>query len=148
MATIAASGSHGSVNGCSATSAEVAVRIVQPTTAVTAPPTRTEFTMAIPAYSPTGLLVHLVDPAVGGQHPGVGARHELVEAGRAGVDEVQLRHGSRGPSPAAVTAARSRPSGGASEAAVRKHVGNIFAKLDLDPASDRRVSAVLAYLRG
>lgn len=35
-----------------------------------------------------------------------------------------------------------------SEAAVRKHVGNIFAKLALDPASDRRVSAVLAYLRG
>ncbi|HWJ07981.1 MAG TPA: response regulator transcription factor [Nocardioides sp.] len=34
-----------------------------------------------------------------------------------------------------------------SEAAVRKHVGNIFAKLRLDPASDRRVSAVLAYLR-
>jgi DNA-binding NarL/FixJ family response regulator len=34
-----------------------------------------------------------------------------------------------------------------SEAAVRKHVGNIFAKLPLDPASDRRVSAVLAYLR-
>jgi len=35
-----------------------------------------------------------------------------------------------------------------SEAAVRKHVGSIFAKLPLDPASDRRVSAVLAYLRG
>lgn len=35
-----------------------------------------------------------------------------------------------------------------SEAAVRKHVGNIFAKLDLDHGSDRRVSAVLAYLRG
>ncbi|AIY19013.1 response regulator [Pimelobacter simplex] len=35
-----------------------------------------------------------------------------------------------------------------SEAAVRKHVGGIFAKLDLDPQSDRRVSAVLAYLRG
>jgi DNA-binding NarL/FixJ family response regulator len=35
-----------------------------------------------------------------------------------------------------------------SEAAVRKHVGNIFAKLDLDPRSDRLVSAVLAYLRG
>jgi DNA-binding NarL/FixJ family response regulator len=35
-----------------------------------------------------------------------------------------------------------------SEAAVRKHVGNIFAKLRLDPASDRRVSAVLTYLRG
>ena len=35
-----------------------------------------------------------------------------------------------------------------SEAAVRKHVGGIFAKLRLDPASDRRVSAVLAYLRG
>ncbi|MFD1827020.1 MULTISPECIES: response regulator transcription factor [Mumia] len=35
-----------------------------------------------------------------------------------------------------------------SEAAVRKHVGSIFAKLDLDPASDRRVSAVLTYLRG
>nr|WP_308212270.1 response regulator transcription factor [Mumia quercus] len=35
-----------------------------------------------------------------------------------------------------------------SEAAVRKHVGAIFAKLPLDPASDRRVSAVLAYLRG
>lgn len=34
-----------------------------------------------------------------------------------------------------------------SEAAVRKHVGNIFAKLELDPASDRRVTAVLAYLR-
>jgi DNA-binding NarL/FixJ family response regulator len=34
-----------------------------------------------------------------------------------------------------------------SEAAVRKHVGSIFAKLRLDPASDRRVSAVLAYLR-
>jgi DNA-binding NarL/FixJ family response regulator len=34
------------------------------------------------------------------------------------------------------------------EAAVRKHVGSIFAKLDLDPGSDRRVSAVLAYLRG
>jgi hypothetical protein len=27
-------------------------------------------------------------------------------------------------------------------------VGNIFAKLDLDPDSDRRVSAVLTYLRG
>jgi DNA-binding NarL/FixJ family response regulator len=35
-----------------------------------------------------------------------------------------------------------------SEAAVRKHVGNIFAKLQLDPGSDRRVSAVLTYLRG
>jgi DNA-binding NarL/FixJ family response regulator len=35
-----------------------------------------------------------------------------------------------------------------SEAAVRKHVGSIFAKLDFAPASDRRVSAVLAYLRG
>lgn len=35
-----------------------------------------------------------------------------------------------------------------SEAAVRKHVGSIFAKLRLDPASDRRVSAVLTYLRG
>ena len=35
-----------------------------------------------------------------------------------------------------------------SEAAVRKHVGNIFAKLDLDQGFDRRVSAVLAYLRG
>jgi DNA-binding NarL/FixJ family response regulator len=35
-----------------------------------------------------------------------------------------------------------------SEAAVRKHVGNIFAKLQLDPDSDRRVSAVLTYLRG
>ena len=35
-----------------------------------------------------------------------------------------------------------------SEAAVRKHVGNIFAKLALDPASDRRVTAVLTYLRG
>ncbi len=35
-----------------------------------------------------------------------------------------------------------------SEAAVRKHVGNIFAKLQLDPGADRRVSAVLAYLRG
>ena len=35
-----------------------------------------------------------------------------------------------------------------SEAAVRKHVGNIFAKLRLAPGSDRRVSAVLAYLRG
>ncbi|WP_007515619.1 MULTISPECIES: response regulator [Pseudofrankia] len=35
-----------------------------------------------------------------------------------------------------------------SEAAVRKHVGNIFAKLPLGPDSDRRVSAVLAYLRG
>jgi len=34
-----------------------------------------------------------------------------------------------------------------SEAAVRKHVGNIFAKLDLAPDSDRRVSAVLTYLR-
>jgi DNA-binding NarL/FixJ family response regulator len=34
-----------------------------------------------------------------------------------------------------------------SEAAVRKHVGNILAKLPIDPASDRRVSAVLAYLR-
>jgi DNA-binding NarL/FixJ family response regulator len=35
-----------------------------------------------------------------------------------------------------------------SEAAVRKHVGSIFAKLDLGDGSDRRVSAVLAYLRG
>ncbi|PWN02729.1 DNA-binding response regulator [Nocardioides silvaticus] len=35
-----------------------------------------------------------------------------------------------------------------SEAAVRKHVGGIFAKLRLDPGTDRRVSAVLAYLRG
>jgi DNA-binding NarL/FixJ family response regulator len=35
-----------------------------------------------------------------------------------------------------------------SEAAVRKHVGNIFAKLALPEGQDRRVSAVLAYLRG
>lgn len=35
-----------------------------------------------------------------------------------------------------------------SEAAVRKHVGNIFAKLPLDPDGDRRVQAVLTYLRG
>ena len=34
-----------------------------------------------------------------------------------------------------------------SEAAVRKHVGNIFAKLALDHAADRRVLAVLTYLR-
>jgi len=34
-----------------------------------------------------------------------------------------------------------------SEAAVRKHVGNIFAKLRLDDGRDRRVSAVLTYLR-
>ncbi|WP_425464125.1 hypothetical protein [Nocardioides pocheonensis] len=35
-----------------------------------------------------------------------------------------------------------------SEAAVRKHVGNIFAKLDLPGGTDRRVSTVLVYLRG
>jgi DNA-binding NarL/FixJ family response regulator len=35
-----------------------------------------------------------------------------------------------------------------SEAAVRKHVGNISAKLALPNGTDRRVSAVLAYLRG
>jgi DNA-binding NarL/FixJ family response regulator len=35
-----------------------------------------------------------------------------------------------------------------SDAAVRKHVGNIFAKLDLGDDNDRRVSAVLTYLRG
>ena len=37
-----------------------------------------------------------------------------------------------------------------SESAVSKHVGAIFAKLDLadDPAIDRRVSAALAYLAG
>lgn len=35
-----------------------------------------------------------------------------------------------------------------SEAAVRKHVGNIFAKLDLGDDTDRRVAAVLTYLRG
>lgn len=35
-----------------------------------------------------------------------------------------------------------------SEAAVRKHVGNIFAKLRLEEGLDRRVSAVLTYLRG
>jgi DNA-binding NarL/FixJ family response regulator len=35
-----------------------------------------------------------------------------------------------------------------SEAAVRKHVGSIFAKLDLGTGTDRRVLAVLAYLRG
>jgi DNA-binding NarL/FixJ family response regulator len=34
-----------------------------------------------------------------------------------------------------------------SDAAVRKHVGNIFAKLDLDEGTHRRVSAVLTYLR-
>ncbi len=34
------------------------------------------------------------------------------------------------------------------EGTVEKHVGNIFAKLHLEPGSDRRVSAVLAYLRG
>jgi DNA-binding NarL/FixJ family response regulator len=35
-----------------------------------------------------------------------------------------------------------------SEAAVRKHVGSIFAKLDLGEDNDRRVTAVLTYLRG
>jgi DNA-binding NarL/FixJ family response regulator len=35
-----------------------------------------------------------------------------------------------------------------SGAAVRKHVGSIFAKLDLGDDNDRRVSAVLTYLRG
>ena len=35
-----------------------------------------------------------------------------------------------------------------SDAAVRKHVGSIFAKLDLGDDNDRRVSAVLTYLRG
>ena len=35
-----------------------------------------------------------------------------------------------------------------SEAAVRKHVGNIFAKLGLGTGTDRRVLAVLTYLRG
>lgn len=35
-----------------------------------------------------------------------------------------------------------------SEAAVRKHVGSIFAKLDLGDDTNRRVTAVLAYLRG
>ena len=35
-----------------------------------------------------------------------------------------------------------------SDAAVRKHVGSIFAKLDLGDDSDRRVTAVLTYLRG
>jgi DNA-binding NarL/FixJ family response regulator len=37
-----------------------------------------------------------------------------------------------------------------SDAAIAKHVNNIFAKLDLPPATDnhRRVLAVLAYLRG
>ncbi len=35
-----------------------------------------------------------------------------------------------------------------SEAAVRKHVGSIFAKLDLRDDSDRRVAAVLTFLRG
>jgi DNA-binding NarL/FixJ family response regulator len=34
-----------------------------------------------------------------------------------------------------------------SEAAIRKHVGNIFAKLDLHDGTDRRVTAVLTYLR-
>ena len=34
------------------------------------------------------------------------------------------------------------------DAAVRKHVGSIFAKLDLGDDHDRRVSAVLTYLRG
>jgi DNA-binding NarL/FixJ family response regulator len=35
-----------------------------------------------------------------------------------------------------------------SEAAVRKHVGNIFAKLPLSDQGDRRVLAVLTYLHG
>jgi DNA-binding NarL/FixJ family response regulator len=35
-----------------------------------------------------------------------------------------------------------------SEAAVRKHVGSIFSKLDLGDDNDRRVTAVLTYLRG
>ena len=34
-----------------------------------------------------------------------------------------------------------------SEAAVRNHIGGIFSKLPLDDGADRRVSAVLAYLR-
>lgn len=35
-----------------------------------------------------------------------------------------------------------------SDAAVRKHIGNIFAKLPLGSDTDRRVTAVLTYLRG
>lgn len=35
-----------------------------------------------------------------------------------------------------------------SEPAVRKHVGNIFAKLPIDNAGDRRVQATLTYLNG
>ncbi|MEJ6018641.1 response regulator transcription factor [Corynebacterium sp. H113] len=34
-----------------------------------------------------------------------------------------------------------------SEATVRKHVGGIFSKLPLDPHTDRRVAAVITYLR-
>ena len=35
-----------------------------------------------------------------------------------------------------------------SEPAIRKHVGNIFAKLPIDTTGDRRVQATLAYLNG
>ena len=35
-----------------------------------------------------------------------------------------------------------------SEAAVRRHVGNLFAKLDLDRPATAGQRAVLAYLRG
>ena len=44
--------------------------------------------------------------------------------------------------------ARAVKSAEMSEAAVRKHVGSIFAKLDLGDDTDRRVAAVLTYLRG
>jgi hypothetical protein len=76
------------------------------------------------------------------------ARLPLGASSRGPTARRRRRCGSCATSPAAYGAVARRLV--VSEAAVAKHIGNIFGKLGLEPADDdhRRVLAVLAFLHG
>ena len=121
--------------------------------------------MVLSAYIAEAYVAELLDATTGG---GIGyLLKDRVAAGGTVVDPDVVRHllrRRRDDGPLATLTEREREvlalmaeglTNGSiagtlvvSEAAVRKHVGSIFAKLPLGAESDRRVAAVLAYLRG